>query len=111
MTQSTAAPAGWFGVEVAFALPDNQRIVAIQVPPGTTMTEAVARSGIDRYFPATDLSACGMGIFSRLEKSPSTRVLHPGDRVELYRPLTIDPKEARRARVARLRSDRNIAGK
>lgn len=88
-------------VEVVYARPDVQRLVALDVPTGTTMMQAVERSGLLAEFPEIDLTMAPMGIFSKREDSPATRVLAPGDRVELYRPLEMDPKEARKLRAER----------
>lgn len=83
-----------FAVEVVYALADRQALVAIAVPAGTTVGDAIEQSGIAGQFPDEDLSACKLGIWGRL--AASNQVLEDGDRVEIYRPLTIDPREARR---------------
>lgn len=88
-------------VEVAYALPDTQRIVQLRVPEGTTVQEALERSGITEHFPEIDLETADVGIFGRVEKKRD-RVLREWDRVEIYRPLQIDPK-ARRAERAKSR--------
>jgi putative ubiquitin-RnfH superfamily antitoxin RatB of RatAB toxin-antitoxin module len=82
-------------VEVAYARPDRQRIVTLQVPEGTTMSEAARLSGIDELFPEINLDEIDMGIFGKVVKKPAEHPLREGDRVELYRPLKIDPKQAR----------------
>ena len=86
-------------VEVAYALPDDQRIVQLRVPEGTTMIEAVERSGITEHYPEIDLEQADLGIFGRVERKRD-RVLRAWDRVEIYRPLHADPK-ARRAERAK----------
>lgn len=91
-------------VEVAYALPHQQKIMELLVEPGTTAVEAVERSGIIKLFPEIDISTAKMGIFGQALGTkglnpPSTYILHPGDRVEIYRPLTSDPKDARRKRA------------
>jgi putative ubiquitin-RnfH superfamily antitoxin RatB of RatAB toxin-antitoxin module len=91
-------------VEVAYALPHRQKIVELLVEPGTTALQAVERSGIQRLFPEIDLATAKMGIFGQALGTkglglPHEHVLHPGDRVEIYRPLVSDPKEARRKRA------------
>ncbi|MEH6549430.1 MAG: RnfH family protein [Pseudomonadales bacterium] len=86
-------------VEVAFALPDKQRIIALQVKPGTTAVEAAVQSGIDKVFPEIDLEQADMGVFGKSVK-PATYILEAGERVEIYRPLIIDPKEVRKKRAA-----------
>lgn len=82
-------------VEVAFATPERQEIVSLQVPDGTTMNDAVTRSGIQQLFPEHDLAAADKGVFGKVVKDPSAHPLRDGDRVEIYRPLIIDPKQAR----------------
>lgn len=82
-------------VEVAFARPDKQKIVVLDVEEGTSAVDAVKRSGIVALFPEIDPDSDKMGIFGKAIKSPSTHELRDGDRVEVYRPLKIDPKQAR----------------
>jgi len=82
-------------VEIAYARPDKQRIVTVQVPDDATMLEAVKQSGITELFPEIDLETVDMGIFGKVVKKPAEHQLREGDRVELYRPLKIDPKQAR----------------
>ena len=91
-------------VEVAYALPHKQKIIALLVEPGTTALEAVRRSKITDYFPDVDIETAKMGIFGQSlgtkgMESADKHLLHQGDRVEIYRPLTSDPKEARRKRA------------
>lgn len=82
-------------VEVAYARPDKQEIVPLDVPDGTTALEAVKLSGITSLFPEVDPENSDMGIFGKVVKDPAVHELREGDRVELYRPLKIDPKQAR----------------
>jgi len=98
-------------VEVAYALPDCQEIVALDVPQGTTAEAAVALSGllssVAAYLPEGE--APPLGIFSRPLNGvemplPADYVLLPHDRVEIYRPLLIDPKQARLERASRQKS-------
>ena len=86
-------------VEVACALPERQAVKALAVPVGCTAREAVERSGIAAEFPALDIASLALGIYSQLVSDDY--VLAEGDRVELYRPLLLDPKEARRQRAAK----------
>lgn len=85
-------------VEVAYALPQRQEIVAVQVPAGTTVQQAAEQSDIVRHFPEIDLATVKMGIFGKAAKGDA--VLQPGDRVEIYRPLIADPKAVRKQRAA-----------
>lgn len=84
-------------IEVAYAKPDNQVILPLQVKSGTTLLEAIEQSGILQQFPEIDLSKNKFGIFSKTEKGST--VLRNKDRVEIYRPLIADPKESRRKRA------------
>ena len=99
MTEQTV-----INVEVAYALPEKQAIVALQVPEGTTALEAATQSGISQKFDDIDLDNAKLGIFAKVV-SPG-QVLREGDRVEIYRPLIADPKEVRKARAARARERR-----
>lgn len=89
-----------FGIEVAYARADEQRLIAIEVAAGTRVREALRASGIGDDFPEIDLASCPLGVFGRTVDDDYR--LEPGDRIEIYRPLRADPREARRQR-ARLR--------
>lgn len=111
MERSEAVPADYIAVEVAYALPERQRIVQLQVRQGTSAMEAVLRSGIVSEFPEIDPATAPMGIFSRSLDGktlplPQDYPLQARDRVEIYRPLQLDPKEARLARAKRARDNR-----
>ncbi|HLT14848.1 MAG TPA: RnfH family protein [Marinobacter sp.] len=82
-------------VEVAYARPDKQQILQVTVPEGTTALEAVKASGITEVFPEINPDGIDMGVFGKVIKDPANHELQSGDRVELYRPLKIDPKQAR----------------
>ncbi|MCG7599463.1 RnfH family protein [Halomonas sp. McH1-25] len=90
-------------IEVAFALPDRQKIVTLAVKPGTTAREAVRFADMSRYFPdlpETTFIQAPLGIFGKRLRDPERHELQAGDRVEIYRPLLIDPKQARAKRAA-----------
>lgn len=87
-------------VEVAYALPTEQKIIVLQVEEGTTIYDAVVRSRIAELYQQIDINSDPMGIFSRAIKDPKAEVLRDGDRVEIYRPLIADPKEVRARRAA-----------
>lgn len=91
-------------VSVAFALPERQEVVALEVEPGTSVAEAVRRSGLQERFPEWDLGGLPVGVHG--EEVPGGRLVEHGDRVEIYRPLQMDPREARRRRAAGDRLDR-----
>lgn len=93
-------------IEIAYALPEAQTLLSLDVPAGTTLLQAVQLSGILQRFPEIDAARASYGIFSKIEKSPAERVLQAGDRIEIYRPLLIDPKEARKARAEKARARR-----
>lgn len=92
-------------VEVAYALPEKQRIVKLDVPNGTTALQAVSMSQLDDVFeelvvgPDIKLGVWGKAV-------TGDRVLTAGERVEIYRPLLVDPKEVRKARAARAKAAR-----
>ncbi|MCP5164790.1 MAG: RnfH family protein [Pseudomonadales bacterium] len=88
-------------VEVAYALPEKQAILSLQVPAGTSALEAARQSGISAQFDGIDLENAKLGIFGKV--IAPTQVLQDGDRVEIYRPLIADPKEVRKARAARVK--------
>ena len=88
-------------VEVAYALPDKQKIYTLLVEEGTTALEATKRTTVTKDFEGVDLDSAKMGIFGQNLKSPVNHQLQCGDRVEIYRPLIADPKEARRKRAAK----------
>lgn len=89
-------------VEVAYALPERQLVVAVEVPAGTTAIEAVRLSGIEEQFPGIDPDASPLGVFGKRVRPG--QVLAQGDRVEIYRPLQADPKVVRRELAAMGRS-------
>ena len=73
-------------------------VVDLQLPLGATVRDAVAASGLLQCLPGTPIEALDLGVFNRA--CTLERLLQPGDRVEIYRPLQIDPKAARHLRVA-----------
>ncbi|NCF61574.1 MAG: RnfH family protein [Gammaproteobacteria bacterium] len=84
-------------VEVAYATPEKQVLLAVEVPSGCTAGEAIDLSGIRDEFPEMELNPRSIGIFSK--KTSIEKVLEDGDRVEIYRPLIADPKEQRKQRA------------
>ncbi len=85
-------------VEVAYAKPEEQVILRLEVPQGSTALQAIELSGIAGRFPEIDMNNLKLGIFGKLKKPD--QVLSAGDRVEIYRPLIADPKEVRKQRAA-----------
>lgn len=92
-------------VEVAYALPKMQKIVAVQVPVGTTAIEAARLSGIAKLFEGLDIDSSDMGVFGKSIK-PAVHEMQAGERVEIYRPLLIDPKEVRKQRAEKAAKDK-----
>ncbi|CBW75050.1 Hypothetical cytosolic protein [Mycetohabitans rhizoxinica HKI 454] len=96
-------------VQVCYALPDTQTLVALRLPIGATLREAIEASGIVAMHPQIDLAQQRVGVFGRIRALDS--VLENGDRVEIYRPLTVDPKLARQRRVAKARHSGSLEGR
>ena len=89
-------------IEVAYALPDKQIIIPLQVEQGTTLEQAVLLSGIQEKFPEIDLNINKAGVFGKICKLDTP--LREQDRVEIYRQLIADPKESRRKRAEKKES-------
>lgn len=85
-------------VEVAYAMPQKQVILGLEVELDATLEQVIHASGILQQFPEIDLGLNRVGVFGKLGKLTDT--LHAGDRVEIYRPLIADPKVVRRERAA-----------
>ena len=85
-------------VEVAYARPDLQIIIPVEVPEGTTLEQTLHLSRIQDRFPELDLASVDVGIFGKVNQRST--VVRSGDRVEIYRPLIADPKEIRKQRAA-----------
>lgn len=86
-------------VEVAYALPEKQVIIAIKVPARFNVKQVIEKSGIQKKIPSIDLSKNKVGIFGK--KTTLDHLLSDRDRIEIYRPLILDPKEMRRKRAAK----------
>lgn len=89
------------GVEVVFARPEMQQIIPVRVPRGATIRATIERSRILERYAEIDLAVNRVGIFGSLRDLGDT--VQDGDRVEIYRPLQVDPKEARRRKAAAAR--------
>ena len=88
-------------IEVAYATPALQKIISLNVHEGISIFEAACESGIEKFFPEINYDAIDMGIFGKVVKKPKEQKIRAGERVELYRPLIIDPKQARLNRAAK----------
>ncbi len=91
------APAVEIDVEVVYALPDEQAMTRLQMAPGATVMQAIQQSGLLLRYPQISIATARAGIFGKIVALDAP--LRTGDRVEIYRPLTVDPKDARRRRV------------
>ncbi|MGD0961074.1 MAG: RnfH family protein [Methylomonas sp.] len=87
----------FIAIEVAYATPEQQFIIALQMPVNSTAGDAIQRSGILRLCPEIDLTAQKIGLFSRI--CGPQQLLRAGDRVEIYRPLARNPMQARLDRL------------
>jgi uncharacterized protein len=96
-------------IEVCYALPDRQTLVALQLPEGATVQQALDASAIQQRHPELDLAQAKVGVFGKLK--PRDTVLADHDRVEIYRPLIVDPKTARQARVDKSRKAGAVEGR
>jgi putative ubiquitin-RnfH superfamily antitoxin RatB of RatAB toxin-antitoxin module len=84
-------------VEVVYATPTRQVVIEASVRPGVTVEQVIRASGMLAKFPEIDLTRQRVGIFGVIAHLQDA--VHDGDRVEIYRSLVADPKEARRARA------------
>ena len=103
-------------IEVCYALATEQTLVELDLPAGATLREAIEASGILQRYPQIDLGVSGLqeghakvGIFGKLK--PLDTVLADHDRVEIYRPLVVDPKVSRQRRVEKTRKAGSIEGR
>lgn len=84
-------------VEVVYAKPDKQTLLTVSLSENCTVAEAILQSGILTQFSELNLETLAVGIFST--PCALDRIVKNGDRIEIYRPLQHDPKEARRQRA------------
>jgi len=94
-----AHDAGDLIVEVAYATPSVQALIMLKMPLGATVQQAIEASGFLERFPDIDLAVNSVGIFGKI--CGLDQALKPADRVEIYRPLLHDPKDARRQRAVK----------
>lgn len=96
-------------IEVCYAQPSGQTLIAVELPEGATVRQALDASGILTRYPQIDLAQQKVGVFGKLK--PLDAVLADHDRVEIYRPLMVDPKAARQRRVEKTRKEGSIEGR
>lgn len=92
-----ANPSAMIKIQLGYAKAEQQWILDLSVPPGTTILQAIEASDLIRQMPEIDISVLRVGIYGKLKTLDT--VLRQGDRVEIYRPLIADPKESRRRRA------------
>lgn len=90
-------------VEVCYALPEEQTLLQLIVDQDASVEEVIQQSGVLQLHPEIDLSDNKVGIFSKLTTLDAQ--LHDGDRIEIYRPLLIDPKEVRKQRALKAKQE------
>ncbi|XOV85975.1 MAG: RnfH family protein [Pseudomonadota bacterium] len=88
-------------VEIVVGNRARQLLRVQDVPVGTTVIEAIRATDLAAHFPEIDIAGAPVGIFGR--RVAHDQVLKAGDRIEIYRPLVVDPREARRRRADRER--------
>jgi len=88
-------------IVIAYATPEKQREIPLQIEPNCNVAVAIRRSGVLSIFPEINLANCEVGIWSK--KVGLDHALQEGDRIEIYRPLIMDPKTARRLRLQKKR--------
>lgn len=91
-------------IEVAYARPERQLVLSVELGAGASVEQAIVASGILQHFPEINLNDNAVGLFGKV--CALQHALSEGDRVEIYRPLRIDPKEARRNRAAQAQKGR-----
>ncbi|MEX3606725.1 MAG: RnfH family protein [Burkholderia sp.] len=96
-------------VQVCYALSSCQTLLDVKLPDSVTLRDAIEASGIVELHPDIDISVAKTGVFGKL--APLDAPLHEGDRVEIYRPLLVDPKVARQRRVDKTRREGSIEGR
>ncbi len=88
---------GEIRVEVVFATAEKQRLVTVSLPAPATVMDAITTSALAQQFPAEKFDELQAGIWGH--PVGRNHILSDGDRVEIYRPLELDPREARRQRA------------
>jgi len=107
--ESLAPPAGSSStelvpIEVVYALPHRAIVKAFGLKPPATVADALALAVADPAFRGIEFAQAAVGVFGTLARPE--QILRAGDRVEIYRPITVDPKAARRARAKQARRAR-----
>lgn len=101
--EGNPAPSELINIEIAFALPTKQTLLALQMESGLSVEQAIQRSGILDTHTEIDLNVNKVGIWNRTCKLRD--IPQNGDRIEIYRPLIADPKESRRRRAEKAKEE------
>jgi putative ubiquitin-RnfH superfamily antitoxin RatB of RatAB toxin-antitoxin module len=106
-----AAGATAVAVEVVYAPPPPAAacVIALQVAPGSSIQQAIEASGVLARYPEIDLARNKVGIYGKLAALDTA--VAPRDRIEIYRPLSVDPKVARQRRVEKVRAAGSVEGR
>ena len=91
-------------IEVAYASTNQSWLIPVEVEEGTTVQQAIASSGILQQYPDINLQTNKVGLFSKIVALDVP--VRAGDRIEIYRPLVLDPKEARRLRAEKAKQEK-----
>lgn len=81
-------------VQVAYATPARHTVLSVDIEEGATVQQAIDKSGILKKCPEIDLTKQKVGIFSK--SATLDAVVEDGARIEIYRPITADPKTVKR---------------
>ncbi|KEQ16923.1 protein RnfH [Endozoicomonas numazuensis] len=96
-------------IEIAYAKPDDYRILTLEVGEGTTVLDAARQSGMQSFFSEIDWDSVKLGIFGKSVIRPAEQAVKEGDRIEIYRPLIADPKEVRKKRAEQAKLKKEAA--
>jgi len=103
MSDNIMSDNGSINIEVVYGTPEKQLILEVLVDSNATVEQTIEISGMSQHFPEIDLSENKVGIWNRTCKLTDT--LKDGDRIEIYRPLIVDPKEVRRMRAEKAKEE------
>ncbi|SAK66554.1 protein RnfH [Caballeronia pedi] len=96
-------------IDVCYGLPDGAFLERVELREGATVRDAIEASGVLRAHQDIDLATQKVGVFGKVK--PLDATLADFDRVEIYRPLKVDPKAARQRRVDKARKAGSIEGR
>ncbi|MGI9283555.1 MAG: RnfH family protein [Endozoicomonas sp.] len=96
-------------IEVAYAKPEDYRILTVEVKEGTSVLDAARQSGMQSFFSEIDWNSVKLGIFGKAVIRPADQSVKEGDRIEIYRPLIADPKEVRKKRAEKAKLKKEAA--